>query len=400
MTSLENGADTAVLIVAGGRGARFGGETPKQYRLLGGIPVLTRTLAAFAAALPEAALAVVIHPDDKALYQVAIDAAPDRVRARLLPPAFGGASRQESVRNGLEAISGETRKIVLVHDAARPFASTELIRAARLAGLSHAAAVPGHAVTDTIKTVDSAGAIAGTPDRAALRAVQTPQAFDYQLILAAHRAAAGQELTDDAAVAERAGCRVHVFDGDPANMKITTAGDLAAAERRLAGDLSDIRVGQGYDVHAFEEGDAVWLGGIAIPHDKKLKGHSDADVLMHAITDAIFGALADGDIGSHFPPSDPQWKGADSKIFLAYAAERVRARGGMIAHVDGTVICERPKVGPHRDAIRAKLAEIMKIPVSRVAIKATTSERLGFTGREEGIASMATATVRLPFDEA
>ncbi|MDE2363255.1 MAG: bifunctional 2-C-methyl-D-erythritol 4-phosphate cytidylyltransferase/2-C-methyl-D-erythritol 2,4-cyclodiphosphate synthase [Hyphomicrobiales bacterium] len=397
MTSPANGADTAVLIVAGGRGSRFGGDVPKQYRLLGGRPVLARTIEAFAAALPEAAIVVAIHPDDMARYQAALAAVPEAISARALPPAFGGATRQASVRNGLDALAHQSRKIVLIHDAARPFASVELIRTARLAALDHGAAVPCQAVTDTIKTVDAAGVIVGTPDRASLRAVQTPQAFAYDLILSAHRAAEGQELTDDGAVAERAGHRVHVFDGDPANMKITTAADLAAAEQRVAAALQDVRVGQGYDVHAFEPGDSVWLGGIAIPHTKKLLGHSDADVLMHAITDAIFGALADGDIGSHFPPSDPQWKGAASEIFLAYAAKRVRERGGMIAHIDGTVICERPKVGPYRDAIRAKLAEIMGLPIERVAIKATTSERLGFTGREEGIAALATATIRLPF---
>lgn len=394
--SSQAGADTLVLIVAAGRGSRFGGEIPKQYRLLGGVPVLARTLAAFADALPAARLLVTIHPDDSALYEAAVAALPEGVAARLLPWVAGGATRQASVRNGLESVSKGTQKIVLVHDAARPFASSALI--VRACGAAHefGAAVPGFAVTDTIKTVDGAGAVTATPDRATLRAVQTPQAFDYALLLAAHRAAAGLELTDDAAVAEKAGHRVHIFEGDAGNMKITSAGDLEAAERRLSGDLSDVRVGQGYDVHAFEPGDYVWLGGVAIPHDKKLLGHSDADVLMHAVTDAIFGALADGDIGSHFPPSDPQWKGAASSIFLAYAADRVRARGGMIAHVDTTVVAERPKVGPHREAIRAKLAEIMKISVDRVAVKATTSERLGFTGREEGIAALAMATVRLP----
>jgi len=394
--SSQAGADTLVLIVAAGRGSRFGGEIPKQYRLLGGVPVLARTLAAFADALPEARLLVTIHPDDSALYEAAVAALPEGVAARLLPWVAGGATRQASVRNGLESVSKGTQKIVLVHDAARPFASSALI--VRACGAAHefGAAVPGFAVTDTIKTVDGAGAVTATPDRATLRAVQTPQAFDYALLLAAHRAAAGLELTDDAAVAEKAGHRVHIFEGDAGNMKITSAGDLEAAERRLSGGLSDVRVGQGYDVHAFEPGDHVWLGGVAIPHDKKLLGHSDADVLMHAVTDAIFGALADGDIGSHFPPSDPQWKGAASSIFLAYAADRVRARGGMIAHVDATVVAERPKVGPHREAIRAKLAEIMKISVDRVAVKATTSERLGFTGREEGIAALAMATVRLP----
>ena len=396
MSFNDAGADALVLIVAAGRGSRFGGEIPKQYRLLGGLPVLTRTLLAFADALPEARLVVTIHPDDAGLYEAAIKALPSPVSQRLLPWVAGGATRQASVRNGLESVSGRDQKVVLVHDAARPFASIALIQRAVAAARQFGAAVPGFAVTDTIKSVDASGAVTGTPDRASLRAVQTPQAFDYALLLAAHRSVAGQELTDDAAVAEKAGHKVHVFEGDAGNMKITSAGDLEAAERRLMADLSDVRVGQGYDVHAFEPGDHVWLGGVAIPHDKKLLGHSDADVLMHAVTDAIFGALADGDIGSHFPPSDPQWKGAASSIFLAYAVDRVRARGGMIAHVDGTVVCERPKVGPHREAIRAKLAEIMKIPVERVAVKATTSERLGFTGREEGIASLAIATVRLP----
>lgn len=394
--SSQAGADTLVLIVAAGRGSRFGGEIPKQYRLLGGVPVLTRTLAAFAEALPEARLLVTIHPDDAALYADAVAALPTGVAARLLPWVAGGATRQASVWNGLESVSSGIQKFVLVHDAARPFASFELIARACAAAREFGAAVPGFAITDTIKAVDAAGVVTGTPDRASLRAVQTPQAFDYALLLAAHRAAAGLELTDDAAVAEQAGHRVHIFEGDAGNMKITSAGDLEAAERRLLSDLSDVRVGQGYDVHAFEPGDHVWLGGVAIPHDRKLLGHSDADVLMHAVTDAIFGALADGDIGSHFPPSEPQWKGAASEIFLAHAADRVRARSGMIAHIDATVVAERPKVGPHRDAIRARLAEIMKISVDRVAVKATTSERLGFTGREEGIAALAIATVRLP----
>lgn len=396
MRPSPDGSDVCVLVVAAGRGSRFGGDIPKQYRLLGGAPVLTRTIAAFLGALPEARVATVIHPDDVELYDAAVAALPASSAGRLTAWVKGGATRQESVRNGLESLVDDGRKLVLIHDAARPFSSNELIQRACIAAAEYGAAIPGFAVTDTIKTVDAGGLVVGTPDRASLRAVQTPQAFEFSLILSAHRATAGLELTDDAAVAERAGHRVHVFEGEPGNMKITTAGDLEAAERRLMGDLSDVRVGSGYDVHAFEPGDHVWLGGVAIPHTKKLLGHSDADVLMHAVTDALFGALADGDIGSHFPPSDPQWKGAASHIFLAYAADRVRARGGVIAHIDATVIAERPKVGPHRGAIRARLAEIMKVSVDRVAVKATTSERLGFTGREEGIAAMATATVRLP----
>jgi 2-C-methyl-D-erythritol 4-phosphate cytidylyltransferase/2-C-methyl-D-erythritol 2,4-cyclodiphosphate synthase len=288
---------------------------------------------------------------------------------------------------------------VLIHDAARLFASKSLIERAIRAAIVHGAAIPGVAVTDTIKEIDADCSIASTPTRERLRAVQTPQAFDFDLILAAHRkaaAAGADELTDDAAVAEWAGHRVHVFEGDAANMKITSADDVGLAEARLIRDLQDVRTGQGYDVHAFGPGDHVWLGGVKIPHDHGLVGHSDADVLSHAITDALFGALADGDIGSHFPPSDPQWRGAASKIFLAAAAASVRARGGMIAHIDATLVCERPKVGPHRDAIRDSIAKIVDIAADRVAVKATTSERLGFTGREEGIASIAIATIRLP----
>jgi 2-C-methyl-D-erythritol 4-phosphate cytidylyltransferase/2-C-methyl-D-erythritol 2,4-cyclodiphosphate synthase len=232
--------------------------------------------------------------------------------------------------------------------------------------------------------------------------VQTPQAFRFDVLLAAHRQAADagdDDLTDDAAVVERAGHAVYVFEGDKENMKLTTADDFARAEARLLGDLADVRCGQGFDVHAFGPGDHVWLGGVKIPHDRGLDGHSDADVLTHAITDAILGALADGDIGAHFPPSDPKWKGAASSLFLADAVQRVKARGGLLAHIDATIVCERPKIGPHRDAIRAKLATIMEISPSRVALKATTSERLGFTGRGEGIAALATTTVRLPFGE-
>ncbi len=239
-----------------------------------------------------------------------------------------------------------------------------------------------------------------TPPRARLRAVQTPQAFRFGLILAAHRRAAAAgltDLTDDAAVAEWAGHKVNVFAGETSNMKITDAQDLALAEARLLGRLADIRTGQGYDVHAFGPGDHIWLGGLKIPHERGLMGHSDADVLLHAITDALLGALAEGDIGSHFPPSDPQWRGAPSKIFLEAAAAKVRARGGVVAHLDATIVCEAPKIGPHRDAIRESIAKIAGISPDRVALKATTSEGLGFTGRNEGIAALALATIRLPF---
>lgn len=390
--------EVAILVVAAGRGHRVGGETPKQYLRLAGEPVLTRTLRALAEAAPSAALLTVIHPDDSDLYNHAAALLPDDARARLLPPAHGGATRQQSVRAGLERLSQAKPKVVLIHDAARPFSTSALIREAIEAARKFAAAAPGVAAIDTFKQVDAAGVIVATPPRDALRAVQTPQAFAFDLILDAHRRAAEAglaELTDDAAVAEWAGHRVHVFAGDAANMKITTADDLAKAEGRLL--PPDIRTGQGYDVHAFGPGNAVWLGGVEIPHTQGLVGHSDADVLIHAICDAIFGALADGDIGSHFPPSDPQWKGAASRLFLEYAVGRVRARGGVIAHIDSTLVCERPKIGPHRDAIRASLATIMSLDLGRVAVKATTSEKLGFTGRQEGMAAFATATIRLPF---
>ncbi len=398
----SEGPDLAVLVVAAGRGSRAGSGRPKQYRSIAGRPLLAHSLCAIYRAAPDAIILPVIHPDDLDLFEESLAGLDAGLTQRLKGPAFGGATRQASVLGGLEALcSGglSAPKFVLIHDAARLFASKELIQRAVAAARVHGAAIPGIAVTDTIKEVDPKGGVVATPARAQLRAVQTPQAFRFDLILEAHRraAAAGAlDLTDDAAAAEWAGHPVHVFEGDSDNMKVTSAEDLARAEARLIGELQDIRLGQGYDVHAFGPGGHIWLGGVKVPHDHGLLGHSDADVLSHAITDALLGALSDGDIGSHFPPSDPQWRGAASRIFLSAAAAKVRARGGMIAHVDATIVCERPKIGPHRDAIRASLAEIMCVALDRVAIKATTSERLGFTGREEGIASLAVATVRLP----
>lgn len=396
-------ANLAVLVVAAGRGTRAGGDQPKQFRPLLGTPLLSRTLASLAAAAPEAYLRTVIHQDDREAYAAALRALPCG-GASWAAPAIGGPTRQQSVRNGLEALAGDgisPEAIVLVHDAARPFASRELVRRAIESARSHGAAVPGLPLTDTVKQVAPSGRIHGSPDRASLRTVQTPQAFRFDVLLAAHRHAveAGEsDLSDDAAVVERAGHAVYVFEGEKENVKLTTLDDFARAEARLLGHLADVRCGQGFDVHAFGAGNHVWLGGLKIPHDQGLEGHSDADVLAHAVTDAILGALADSDIGAHFPPSDPQWKGAASSLFLADAVARVKARGGLLAHVDATLICERPKIGPHRDAIRESLAGIMEIAPSRVAVKATTSERLGFTGRGEGIAALATATVRLPFE--
>jgi 2-C-methyl-D-erythritol 4-phosphate cytidylyltransferase/2-C-methyl-D-erythritol 2,4-cyclodiphosphate synthase len=400
---MNEAAQVAILVVAAGRGTRVGGGQPKQYRPLLGLPLLTRTLTNLAAAAPQARRRAVIHQDDRDSYAAALRALADG-GSGWDPPVTGGPTRQQSVRNGLEALAADglsPHAIVLVHDAARPFPSGELVRRAIESARSHGAAVPGLPLTDTVKQVAPSGRIHGSPDRSSLRTVQTPQAFRFDVLLAAHRQAAdaGQyDLTDDAAVVERAGHAVYVFDGEKENVKLTTADDFSRAEARLLGDLADIRCGQGFDVHAFAPGDHVWLGGLQIPHDRGLEGHSDADVLAHAITDAILGALADGDIGAHFPPSDPKWKGAASSLFLADAVARVKARGGLLAHVDATLICERPKIGPHRDSIRQNLAKTMNIAPARVALKATTSERLGFTGRGEGIAAMATATVRLPFE--
>jgi 2-C-methyl-D-erythritol 4-phosphate cytidylyltransferase/2-C-methyl-D-erythritol 2,4-cyclodiphosphate synthase len=396
-------ANLAILVVAAGRGTRVGGDRPKQYRPLLGVPLLTRTLTTLALAAPAAHLRTVIHEDDRDAYATALRLLPCG-NASWAAPAIGGATRQQSVRNGLEALAADglwPEAIVLVHDAARPFTSPDLVSRAIESARSHGAAVPGLLLTDTVKQVAASGRIHGSPDRASLRTVQTPQAFRFDVLLAAHRQAADAgeyDLTDDAAVVERAGHAVYVFDGEKENVKLTTLDDFARAEARLLGNLADVRCGQGFDVHAFGPGDHVWLGGLKIPHDHGLEGHSDADVLAHTITDAILGALADGDIGAHFPPSDPKWKGAASSLFLADAVARVRARGGLLAHVDATLICERPKIGPHRDAIRENLAKILEIAHSRVALKATTSERLGFTGRGEGIAALATATVRLPFE--
>ena len=307
------------------------------------------------------------------------------------------------MRAGLEALTASTPELVLIHDAARPFVSGELIGRAIGAGKRTGAAVPGVAIADTVKAIDEAAMVAETLERARLRIVQTPQAFAFDLILKAHRRAAQaglESFSDDAALAEWAGHRVSVFDGEAGNVKVTTNEDFARAEILRLASLSDLRTGNGFDVHAFAAGDHVMLGGVRIPYSRGLTGHSDADVALHALVDAILGALADGDIGAHFPPTDPQWKGVASARFLAFACERVRARRGMIAHLDVTIVCEAPRVAPHRDAMRARIAGIAGIPVARVGVKATTSEKLGFTGRGEGIVAMATATVRLPWSAA
>ena len=385
----------AALIVAAGRGSRAGGEKPKQYQMLGGQPLLRHSLRACLGHGAIARVAVVIHPDDSGLYR---DAVSDlETDSRLGPPCPGGATRQDSVRLGLEALSGIAPDHVLIHDAARPFLRHPDIDALVAALRDAPGAILAIPVVDTLKRDVGGNAYAGV-DRSGLWRAQTPQAFRYADILAAHRRTAGQSLTDDAAVAEQAGLAVRLVAGTEENFKVTEPGDFRRAERQLMMQRGDIRTGQGFDVHAFgdEPGRPLMLGGISVPHTRSLAGHSDADVALHALTDAILGAIGEGDIGQHFPPSDPQWKGRDSAAFLAHAAGLVQVRDGLIAHCDVTIVCEAPKIGPHRAAMRDRIAAILRIAPDRVSVKATTTEKLGFTGRGEGIAAQAVATIRLP----
>jgi 2-C-methyl-D-erythritol 4-phosphate cytidylyltransferase/2-C-methyl-D-erythritol 2,4-cyclodiphosphate synthase len=387
---------TAAIIVAAGRGLRAGSGGPKQYRSIGGRTVISRAMEPFCRHPQIFAVQPVVNPDDAAMFNQAV------TDLRYRPPANGGTTRQASVRAGLEALASQSPDIVLVHDAARPFVTAEVISRAIDAAGATGAAVPAIAVTDTIKLIGHSGHVEATPERARLRIAQTPQSFRYDIILDAHRRAAREgreDFTDDAALAEWAGLTVVTFEGDPANMKLTTPEDFVREEARLGAMLGDVRTGNGYDVHAFGDGDHVMICGVRVPHTRGFLAHSDGDVGLHALVDAILGALADGDIGSHFPPSDPKWKGAASHQFLQYAVDRATARGGRIAHLDVTLICERPKIGQYRDTMRARIAEITGLNLSRVAVKATTSERLGFTGREEGIAAMASATIRLPWGD-
>jgi 2-C-methyl-D-erythritol 4-phosphate cytidylyltransferase/2-C-methyl-D-erythritol 2,4-cyclodiphosphate synthase len=386
-------SNIAAVVVAGGRGERAGAGVPKQYREIAGTPVIRLTIESLRASSAFSDVQPVIHPDDVDRFKAATTG------LALLEPVFGGATRQLSVLAGLEALEPRAPRLVAVHDAARPFVSTALISRAVAAGAQEAA-VPVLPVTDTVKVVDAQGMVTTTLDRATLRTIQTPQIFSFARLLDAHRkalAAGRTDFSDDAALAEWAGMRVATFEGESTNIKMTTSQDFLRAEADLHAALGDIRTGSGYDVHVFGPGDHVMLGGVKIPHTHGLTGHSDADVILHALVDAILGALADGDIGVHFPPSDPQWKGASSDRFLAFAVERVRARGGIVAHLDATVVCETPRVGPHREAIRKRVAEIAGISLDRVGIKATTSEELGFTGRREGMTASAVATIRLPW---
>jgi 2-C-methyl-D-erythritol 4-phosphate cytidylyltransferase/2-C-methyl-D-erythritol 2,4-cyclodiphosphate synthase len=332
---------------------------------------------------------VVFHGDDRDLYEEAV------AGLDLLPPVPGGAARQDSVRLGLESLESLAPARVLIHDAARPFLDAATITRVLDALETAPGAIPAVPVSDTLKR-GADDAIVATLDRANLYRAQTPQGFHYRAILAAHRAVIGEELSDDAAVAERAGLAVRLVAGSEDNLKVTRAEDFVHAERLIAASAGDFRTGQGFDVHAFGPGDHIWLCGIKVPHERGLIGHSDADVGLHALTDAILGALGAGDIGMHFPPGDPKWRNAPSHLFLSHAAELVRQARGSIVHVDVTIICEKPRVGPHRDTMVARIAEILGLAPGRVSVKATTTEQLGFTGRGEGMAAQAIATLRLP----
>jgi len=378
---------TAAVIVAAGRGERVGGPVPKQYLPLLGKPMLRWTVEAFLGRVD--AIQLVVGTDDEAAYR-------DAVRGIDLPhPVAGGPTRQHSVMHGLEALAHHKPDFVLIHDAARPLVSRAAIEgvvAALAAGAD--AAVPLLAVADTLRKQEDGKWI--TVPRDGLMRAQTPQGFRFEKILKAHRDHKTLALTDDMALAELAGLDIVVVPGEETNLKITSAKDIPMAEQLLAARLGETRTGSGYDVHRFTDGDHIWLCGVKIAHDRALEGHSDADAGLHALTDAILGAIGEGDIGVHFPPSDERWRGAPSWKFLDHAAHLVRDKGGAIAHCDVTIICERPKIGPHREAMRARIAEILKLDVSRVSVKATTTEGLGFTGRREGLAAEAVATVRLP----
>lgn len=376
----------AALIVSAGRGHRFGGGTPKQFLPLGPKSVLARSIEAFLGHPSVTQVRAVIHPDDVELYEAALD------RIDVPPPIFGGPERQDSVRLGLQGLAGSRPDVVLIHDAVRPLVPAGLIGRVVAAVGPGVAALPALPVTDTLKrAVDGT---VETVDRSELWRAQTPQGFVFREILSAHEAAAGNALTDDAAVAEAAGMRVEMVEGAEENLKITTQEDLERV-RTMIGAEPATRVGTGYDVHRFTQGDRVILCGVEIPHGAALEGHSDADAGLHALTDALLGAAGLGDIGTFFPPSDEQWRDAPSHIFLSHAAAMIAERGGSVVNADITIICENPKIGPYREQMRARVAEILSVDESAVNIKGTTTERLGFTGREEGIAAQAVATIKM-----
>ena len=382
---------TLALILAAGRGERFGSETPKQYLSLGGQPLLRHCVTNLARHPAISGVRVVFDPHDLTHYGAAVDG------VAVMEPVPGGASRQESVRLGLESLADLKPDNVLIHDGARPFCESALVDRV-LGGLaSHDGAIAALPVVDTLKRANERDAVSETLDRSRIWRAQTPQGFLYRPILHAHHAVACRDdLTDDAAVAELAGLDIALVLGAEDNLKVTTLDDLDRAEAILARRNDDVRVGNGFDVHRFGTGDKLTLCGVEIPHDRTLVGHSDADVALHALTDAILGALGAGDIGRHFPPSEPQWLGAASGVFVRDAVARTHQQGGSIAHADITIICETPKIAPYAEAMRASVASMLGIDLSRVSIKATTTEGLGFTGRREGIAAQATVTLRLP----
>ncbi|MCJ8147551.1 bifunctional 2-C-methyl-D-erythritol 4-phosphate cytidylyltransferase/2-C-methyl-D-erythritol 2,4-cyclodiphosphate synthase [Shinella sedimenti] len=393
----ENTLSCGVVIVAAGRGERAGShaEGPKQYRRIGGTPVISHTLDLFVNWQPAKHIVVVIHPDDAALFEMARAAASPA--GSRLSVVQGGATRQQSVLAGLDVLADHAVSHVLIQDAVRPFVEPAILDRT-LTAFSHGAraVLPAVAVADTLKRADANGNVAETVSRSGLFAAQTPQSFHFETILEAHRRAAASgrtDFTDDASIAEWAGVRVHLVEGSAGNVKLTLQKDIAMADQRLSHALPDVRTGNGYDVHQLVEGDGVTLCGLFIPHDQTLSGHSDADVALHALTDALLATCGAGDIGDHFPPSDPQWKGAASRIFLEHAAEIVRKAGGTIMNADVSLIAEAPKVGPHRDAMRRNLSEFLGISLERCSVKATTNEKIGFIGRREGIAAIATATV-------
>jgi 2-C-methyl-D-erythritol 4-phosphate cytidylyltransferase / 2-C-methyl-D-erythritol 2,4-cyclodiphosphate synthase len=383
-------AGTYAIIVAAGRGARFGGDIPKQYRMLAGRPVLRHAAEALLGHGVFAGVVVAIGPEDRPRYEYAVK------DLRLLPPVEGGAERQDSVLAALEALAPLDPDRVLVHDGARPLLTPEITTRVLDALGEAEGAIAALPLADTIKRGGASGTIEATLDRSALWRAQTPQGFRFAPFLAAHRLHRGAALGDDAAVAERAGIKVRLVQGSEENLKITTEEDLARAERVLVGRCGDVRTGFGFDVHRFGPGDHVMLCGVRVPHGQGLVGHSDADVGLHALTDAVLGAIGAGDIGQHFPPSDLRWRGAESGQFLRHAVGLVHARGGIVRHLDVTLVCETPRIGPHRAAMVERIAALAEIDPARVSVKATTTEGLGFTGRGEGIAAQAVATVGLP----
>jgi 2-C-methyl-D-erythritol 4-phosphate cytidylyltransferase/2-C-methyl-D-erythritol 2,4-cyclodiphosphate synthase len=392
----QNQSSNAALIVAAGSGVRAGLQQgrPKQYCLAGGEPVLRRTVRAFLEHPQIHHVLVVLRAGDEALYAEALAGL---TSVKLLHSVPGGATRQLSVAAGLEALEPLAPDAVLIHDAARPFVSADCIAGTIAALEVFDGAIAAAPVTDTLKRGEG-GQIAGTVAREGLWRAQTPQTFHYRKILEAHRAAAESgrsDFTDDASIAEWAGLSVALVENTSENMKITTAGDLAMADLIASAGTGaiDVRCGSGFDVHSFGEGDHVTLCGIEVPHSHGIEAHSDGDAALHALTDALLGTIGAGDIGDHFPPSDPQWRGVDSAVFLTHALKLVQERGGRVTNADVTIICERPKIGPHREAMCAKIAGLLGVERERVSVKATTSEGLGFTGRREGVAAMATATV-------